>query len=144
MICARMRGAGLQAGVATLIRLQAHCWWKSMATDMKEFEQECPYCVGPRTGEPDPRPYGETVLGLAPDVAHFDFPCVGDSCPVRSHGSPENSDFRYNFVMMGDLTNPAWSETRSSCTAKATVCCILLWCETLGVPWVWVCYGIPF
>lgn len=95
MVCSHMREAGNEGIAATLILLQAYCWWKCMVVHVKEFVLRCLHCVDSRAGALVPRLYGETINSLVPnDVVHCDFLYVGDSGRAGPTGLVEASKFR--------------------------------------------------
>ena len=106
---------------------------------MREFVRQCLHCADTSSGDVVARPHGNTVHGTAPnEVVHFDYFYVGESCPQASQGWCEDSGFRYILVIMDDLSNFVSMEPVEVCTAEATAASLLTWCNTLGVPRVWV------
>ena len=92
-----------------------------------------------KAGEKIPQPRGEIVHGCRPgEVLHFDYLYVVDSGPLGKDGLYEGDGFKYNLVMMGDLSNFVWLEPTESYTATSTAKHLLRWCKMLGLPEVWV------
>ena len=69
---------------------------------------------------------------------HFDYLYAGESGPQGSQGLSEDGGFRYILVIMDDLSNFVSMEPVEVCTAETTAASLLTWCETSGVPRVWV------